>query len=107
MNITDAIAETLTGRIDHRTGEGRATIALVYGRGATHCKATGEPLNPRDDVWIEVVNEEGRTSFVGLSAASFDSDEGQTLLAEWRRRENWSVEVWDGRELWPSDPPSA
>jgi hypothetical protein len=105
MSVTDAITQTLAGHVDHRTGEGGATIALVYGRGASHCNATGEPLRPREDVWIEVVDEHDRTSYIGLRAAVFDSADGQALLADWRRLPGWRVVVWDGRELWPERSP--
>ncbi|WP_205328625.1 hypothetical protein [Glycomyces sp. YM15] len=103
--FTDALTEVFTGRIDHETGEGRATIELVYARGRTHCQATGAQLRPREDVWLEIEIPGSSTEYIGLAAAQFDSAEGQALVDEWQANPGWAVKVWDGRKLWAESSP--
>lgn len=105
MNGFTDTADVLTGRIGHETGEGRATIELVYARGRTRCQATGAPLRPREDVWLEIEIRGSGTEYVGLTAALFDSVDGQALVDEWRAKPGWTVKVWDGRKLWTESSP--
>lgn len=101
--------DVLTRKIDHRTAEGRATIHLVYARGCNRCALTGLDLDPRQDVWIEVVMTEGahdtKREYVGVRAGVFDAAGFQETLAQWQARSDWTVAVWDGRELWPERSP--